>query len=154
MNRPKNPEQQRTGLGERLRKLREARGLTQPKLAQELDIAPGTVSRWERETGSPQAEQLLTLADYFDVSLDYLILGAADEDVPTTVHSPQLHEFLTMTAAGRYAREHGLVRVLMHLPQPASVDFYRQVTVAIRTLIEEAEADATPKTEQLKKPTK
>lgn len=152
MNRPRTPEKPITGLGERLKKLRESRGKTQPQMAHDLKLAPGTVSRWEREVGEPQAGQLKMLAKYFDVSLDYLLFG--EEPQSPAVHSPQLHEFLTMTAAGRYAREHKLVGVLLNLPQPASVDLYRQVTIAIRTLLEEANDDAEPQTEQLKKPTK
>lgn len=145
----------KTGLGERLKKLRAAAGMTQPQLAARLgELAVGTVSRWERETGSPQAEQLVALSDLFDVSLDYLMFG--DESTEADVHSPELHKFLTMTAHGKYAREHKLVSMLLHVPsQLATLDVYRQVTMAIRMAIEEASDDGSARPEpSSKKPAK
>ena len=153
MSRRKEKDRPKTGLGERLKKLRVARGLTQPALAHELGLAPGTISRWERETGEPQAEQLAQLKQFFGVSLDYLLLG--DEDSMNLADAPkELHYFLTMTPAGKWAREHNLVRMLMEMPPPASVEFYRQVTIALRMLYDEAAEEASAKTEQIKKPTK
>lgn len=57
----------------RLRFLREKRHITQQRLAIDLDMNQNTVSRYE--SGKRQADYatLIKIADYFDVSLDYLL---------------------------------------------------------------------------------
>lgn len=64
----------------RLRELRKERGISQLKLAMDLNMNQNTISRYE--TGERQAgyEELIAIADYFDVSLDYL-LGRTDDKV-------------------------------------------------------------------------
>ena len=62
----------------RLKELRMKKGLSQVKLAMELNIAQNTLSRYE--TGEREAgyDMLIKIADYFNVSIDYL-LGRTDE---------------------------------------------------------------------------
>lgn len=57
----------------RLRFLREKKNITQQRLAIDLDMNQNTVSRYE--SGKRQADYatLIKIADYFDVSLDYLL---------------------------------------------------------------------------------
>lgn len=57
----------------RLKELRKSKGISQLKLAMDLSMNQNTVSRYE--TGSHQAdyETLIKIADYFDVSIDYLL---------------------------------------------------------------------------------
>ena len=57
----------------RLRELRKARGLTQQRLAIDLNMNQNSISRYE--TGERQADYhtLILFADYFDVSVDYLL---------------------------------------------------------------------------------
>lgn len=64
--------------GKRLRQLREERGITQKALAAVLHISPRMVSFYESGAHFPRDEaQLLRLADYFEVTTDYL-LGHSD----------------------------------------------------------------------------
>lgn len=58
---------------ERLKQLREERNLTQAQLAKELDLSQGTIGNWERGTREPDFETVKTLADYFEVTTDYLL---------------------------------------------------------------------------------
>ena len=62
----------------RLKKLRQARKLSQLKLALDLNINQNTISRYETMERQADYETLVRLADYFDVTLDYL-LGRTDE---------------------------------------------------------------------------
>jgi len=62
----------------RLRELRIARGLTQPALAKELGLLKQRVNNWELGIALPPLEMAISLADYFDVSLDYLA-GRSDD---------------------------------------------------------------------------
>ncbi|MBR3417218.1 MAG: helix-turn-helix transcriptional regulator [Acutalibacteraceae bacterium] len=57
----------------RLKALRKARGLTQQRLAIDLNMNQNSISRYE--TGERQADYrtLILFADYFDVSVDYLL---------------------------------------------------------------------------------
>lgn len=65
----------------RLKQLRKARGVSQLKLSIDLEMSQNSISRYE--TGKRQAdyETLIKFADYFNVSLDYL-LCRSDDDTP------------------------------------------------------------------------
>lgn len=58
---------------ERLRELRLESGLTQAEVGEILGINQRTYSCYELGTHNLSAEILLTLADYYDVSIDYLL---------------------------------------------------------------------------------
>ena len=60
-------------LGEKIRALREAVGITQKDLAEELGIALKTLQRYENEQSRPDFYALSRLATFFDVSSDYLL---------------------------------------------------------------------------------
>ena len=64
--------------GERLRDLRKCMDLTQKKLADILQTTNSSVCDWECGRSQPDLETLVTLADFFDVTTDYL-LGREDE---------------------------------------------------------------------------
>jgi methanogenic corrinoid protein MtbC1 len=66
-----------TDFGSRLRELRKARGLRQKDLARALGVAQTTVANYEQRTRFPDERTLQGIADYFDVSLDYL-MGRSD----------------------------------------------------------------------------
>lgn len=64
-------------LNERLRCLREARGMTQVELAKILGVSKQSVSNWENDNIQPSIEILIKLSGIFSVSADYL-LGTDD----------------------------------------------------------------------------
>lgn len=68
----------------RIKRLREARGLTQQSLAVEIGAAVQSVSRWESEQRAvlPQRLYRRALAAALGVSVDYLMTGA-ERSVPT-----------------------------------------------------------------------
>lgn len=57
----------------RLKALRENKGLSQAQLAHELNVGVGSVGMWESTQRTPPAKKLQTIANYFDVSVDYLL---------------------------------------------------------------------------------
>ena len=57
----------------RLRQLRKARGITQLKMAIDLNMSQNTVSRYESGEREPGIPELLRIADYINVSVDYLL---------------------------------------------------------------------------------
>ncbi len=64
-------------LAERLRELRSYRNLTQKDVYTAIGVSPIVYQRYEYGN-SPSFEKLIALADYFDVSLDYLV-GRSDD---------------------------------------------------------------------------
>ena len=62
----------------RLKELRKQQGVTQLKLAMDLHMNQNTISRYE--TGEREAgyAELIRIADYFDVSIDYLLERSDD----------------------------------------------------------------------------
>lgn len=58
---------------EKLKKLRTDKGLTQVRFSQEFNISSGTIAMWETGKRMPDTEMLKRIANYFDVSIDYLL---------------------------------------------------------------------------------
>lgn len=57
----------------RLKEIRKKRGITQLKLAMDLNISQNTISRYETVEREADYATLIRLADYFNVSTDYLL---------------------------------------------------------------------------------
>mgnify|MGYP004620978713 FL=1 len=57
----------------RLKEIRKAKGISQLKLAMELNTNQHTISRYETGEREPGLVELVAIADYFDVSVDYLL---------------------------------------------------------------------------------
>lgn len=55
----------------RLKQLRKEQKVTQIELAQMLNVKQTTISNWENEITEIDQQSLFTLADYFNVSVDY-----------------------------------------------------------------------------------
>jgi transcriptional regulator with XRE-family HTH domain len=60
-------------IGERLKELREGRGYMQRDVADSLGVAPNTLSGYERDLRNPDSTILLKLADFYGVTVDYLL---------------------------------------------------------------------------------
>lgn len=58
--------------GERLKALRQERGLGQIALAKELDVGKSVISLWELNKCEPSLGNLIAIATFFGVSIDYL----------------------------------------------------------------------------------
>ena len=57
----------------KLKELRESRKITQTKLAENLGIKRITYNKYELGQAEPPIKTLIKIADYFNVSIDYLI---------------------------------------------------------------------------------
>lgn len=57
----------------RLKEIRKERGISQLKLALDLNTNQNTISRYETGEREPGIVELIKLADYFNVSVDYLL---------------------------------------------------------------------------------
>lgn len=57
----------------RIKELRKAKGITQQKMANDLGLSRSAISMYEIEASEPDFDTIRRIADYFDVSLDYLM---------------------------------------------------------------------------------
>ena len=68
-------------LSEKILALRRARGLSQERLAEQLQVSRQAVSRWENGSALPDASNVFQLSKLFGVSADYLLDDRYGEEV-------------------------------------------------------------------------
>ena len=59
--------------GDIFKELRIQKNLSQDKISEDLDVSQGLITKWESHQSTPSPEMLDYIADYFDVSTDFLI---------------------------------------------------------------------------------
>ena len=57
----------------RMKELRKSKGISQLKMAMDLNTNQNTISRYETGEREPSINELIKIADYFNVSIDYLL---------------------------------------------------------------------------------
>jgi len=57
----------------RLKEVRRSKGISQLKLAMDLNTSQNTISRYETGEREPGLTELIRIADYFNISVDYLL---------------------------------------------------------------------------------
>mgnify|MGYP004496172495 FL=1 len=62
-------------INDRIFTLRTQAGISQQRLADDLKLSRRAVSLWETGRRIPDIQSVLLLANYFQVSLDYLVKG-------------------------------------------------------------------------------
>ena len=55
------------------KELRTAKKMSQENMAKELNVSQSLINNWEAGRSTPAPEMLIYIADYFDVSIDYLV---------------------------------------------------------------------------------
>ena len=71
-------------IGEKIKKLRKQKGISQEEAAFELGVSRQTVSKWESGAMQPNAESIRMLSDYFAVSPVYFFGGEQPAAVTET----------------------------------------------------------------------
>lgn len=79
-------------LNEQLRKLRYQKKLTQKQVAEHLHVSTSTYGLWEQGRNEPDSKRLLELADFFDVTVDYLLgreslTGTQEQTIKNTIQT-------------------------------------------------------------------
>lgn len=70
-----------------LKELRRTRKITQDKLSEVLGVSRSTISMWEIDASEPDTETVRRIANFFDVTADYL-LGRTDDPNPLDTKKP------------------------------------------------------------------
>ena len=78
-------------LSDRLQQLVDEKAITKYRLAKDIGVRPAVVGRWLSGENMPSLEKAADIADYFDVSVDYM-LGRSDN--PKVDNG---HEIITTT---------------------------------------------------------
>lgn len=60
-------------IGKIIKKLRQERNLSQQALAKAIGVSQKAVDFWEKSINEPKASYIVALADFFEVSCDYLL---------------------------------------------------------------------------------
>lgn len=68
-----------------LKELREQKNISQAKLANDLGVSVGCVGMWESTKQIPPANKLDQIANYFNVTVDYLL----GRNTPATIDLPE-----------------------------------------------------------------
>ena len=71
-------------LSEKLYQLRKNSGLSQEQLAEQLNVSRQAISKWESGTAVPESEKLITISNYFGVSVDYLLKDDEEDKAKVT----------------------------------------------------------------------
>lgn len=77
--------------GDRLKRLRKEKKLTQKELGEKINVSKVSVSGYESGERTPDTDNLRRLADFFDVTSDYL-LGRSDDPRLTETQQKQVDE--------------------------------------------------------------
>ncbi len=77
-------------LGERIKSCRKRMKISQIKLAEYLSVSQAAITAWEREQRKPDVDMILKMADFFDVSTDYLL--GREPSLPTDTDTPPAGE--------------------------------------------------------------
>jgi len=67
------------GFGERLKELRETKGISKTDLANKISLHYSQIGRYERNEANPSADMLKKLANELDVTTDYLMNGTTND---------------------------------------------------------------------------
>lgn len=68
-------------IGDRIRELRSARRMSQTELAKAIHVSQQAITKWENGKSEPSSSAIDDIANYFNVSSDYL-LGRTSEKTP------------------------------------------------------------------------
>ena len=62
-------------LGDRIAELRTVAGMSQLELSRQMEVSRQAVSKWESDQSSPDASNLIRLAEVLDTDIEYLTTG-------------------------------------------------------------------------------
>lgn len=121
-----------------LKELRKEKNLTQTQLAKELNVSLGAIGNWETGNRTPDVNTLSFIANYFGVTVDYLV-GKTEQKMPLVNNDEELTEYLY------YLKTRPELRMLFKVSSKASKADVEQA-VRIIEAIRNDEKDDKPST--------
>lgn len=107
---------------QRIEQLKEAKGITVYRLMKDLNMSQSTYSTWIEKDRVPKTDRLQVIAEYFNVSVDYLLNGTNEpEPIDVGVEIQKLINYLTDDNSsycyGEVLSEEGKLALLNSLKQ-------------------------------------
>lgn len=107
---------------QRIEQLKEAKGITVYRLMKDLNMSQSTYSTWIEKDRVPKTDRLQVIAEYFGVSIDYLLNGTNEpEPMDVGVEIQKLINYLTDDNSsycyGEVLSEEGKLALLNSLKQ-------------------------------------
>lgn len=87
----------KSAVAKNISELRQSRGMTQIELAEKLNYSDKAISKWERAESIPDITVLVTIAELFGVTLDYLVReehSAEEREEATNAPTPKYNRHL------------------------------------------------------------
>lgn len=83
-------------LSDKIQNLRKERNLTQEALADQLNISRQALSKWELGASTPEADKIVQLSEFFNVTTDYLLKDVeVKQNTKKTINNPRVILLLT-----------------------------------------------------------
>lgn len=80
-------------IGSRIKILRESFGYSMGRLEEALQVSRGSVNQWEKNKSIPGGKAIIALANFFNVSTDYILLGTEKNRQQHITNSNAIVEF-------------------------------------------------------------
>ena len=124
----------------RIEKRIKEKGTNFKRVEQELGLGNGTIKRWS--TQSPRLDKLVPVAEYLQVSLDYLVFGSSVSETSTNGDRPDLeaekeHQGLTCDGLPLSEDEVDLVAMYRLLPPSHREEIFDLVYFKYKRHVEE-----------------
>lgn len=117
--------------GEILEELRQDLSLSQKDLGEILHVTPGTISNYENEVHLPSSEKLVDLANYFNVTIDYLLGRCTSRLSPDVwnqaiVGNTTAGDLIQAILRMSMDRRHALALIINDMALRTTIDQYQQ----------------------------
>lgn len=117
-------------IGGRIKSLRQDRNMTQRDLANALHIANTTLSQYESGQRVPSDDVKMQIANYFDVTIDYLLgLSSDRSNAKKSISNAQASEILK-----RKFIEHGIIKEGEDITDEQVDNYLKKLSVILDTL--------------------
>lgn len=120
-------------LGERLRKLREKRGLKQKEVAEFLQLNPNTYCRYEKGERTPPPEIIAKLAEFLGVTTDYLLTGKVSDNGHKEIPWWEKDEPPSDVELWEFIQKHSNLKLMGY---PIDEEAKKDILLALRTALE------------------
>ena len=122
---------------QKLKELRTRDDISQAKFAREVGFSQSAIASWENETREPGINALIKIAQYFNVSVDYLI------EAPTIAKQQPREKPAENTFDGLSAREQKLIEQFRFLKEGYKVLAEKQLKMIVDYQKEEPVASSS-----------
>lgn len=127
-----------------LKKMRAKSHISQAKLADAIGVSPGNVSTWESGESKPSYTALYALAQFFDVSADYLLeltpqkmgIPGAPEEAPCLLDNIKEDQGLLCDGSPLEGEEADLIAMYRLLPEEEREDVFDIVHLKYKRRVE------------------